>query len=133
MGSKWMARALLCLLSSATFVCGQQISGTITGAVKDSQQASVANAKVTLTSPERGISREVRAGADGTFVLAQVQPGSYTVTVEAEGFKKFEQTDVRLYANDRVPLGDIILSVGALSDTVTGRLPARPTVELLPN
>lgn len=119
MGSKWMARTLLGILFSASLVCAQQISGTITGVVKDSQQASVANAKVTLTSSERGISREVRAGADGSFVLAQVQPGTYTVTVEAEGFKKFERTDVRLYANDRVPLGDIVLSVGELSDTVT--------------
>ena len=58
-------------------------------------------------------------GADGSFVFTQLQPGSYTIAVEATGFKKFEQKDVRVFANDRVGLGDIVLSVGALNETVT--------------
>ena len=74
------------VLFSASFLCGQQISGTITGAVKDSQQAAVPNAKITLNNAERGTMREGATAPDGSFVFAQVQPGSYNMTVEATGF-----------------------------------------------
>ncbi len=111
--------AFACFLSCAGCVVAQQISGTIAGAVKDSQQAVIAGARVVLTNPQQSFSREVNTGTDGTFVFTLVQPGSYTVTVEAPGFKKFEQKDVKLFANDRVALGDIMLSVGAQTETVT--------------
>lgn len=107
------------LLFTTSFFYGQQISGTITGVVKDSQQASVANAKISATNQEQGTIREGLTGADGSFVFTQLQPGAYTVAVEAQGFKKFEQRDVRIYANDRIALPDIVLSVGALNETVT--------------
>ena len=83
--------------------------------VKDSQQAFVGNAKVTLKNPQQGTTREVTTATDGAFVIAQVQPGNYELAVEAPGFKKFEQKDVRVSANDRVSVGDIVLTVGALS------------------
>ena len=111
-----VAAALLC---SAHRAPAQQISGSITGVVKDSQQAAVSNAKITLNSREQGTNRDGVTSADGSFVFTQVQPGTYTLTVEATGFKKFEQTEIKVFANDRVGLGDIILSVGALSETVT--------------
>ncbi len=107
------------LLFCVNFAFGQQISGSITGVVRDSQQAAVANAKVSLNSKEQGTSREGVTAPDGSFVFAQVQPGTYLLTVEAPGFKKFEQTDIKVFANDRVSAGDITLSVGALSETVT--------------
>lgn len=102
-----------------TLAHGQQISGTITGVVKDSQQAVVASAKVTLADQARGSSRTVDTGGDGVFVFTQLQPGTYTVSVEASGFKKFEQKDVKVFASDRVTLGDLVLAVGALTETVT--------------
>src|SRR3954454_9887185 len=107
------------LLCSASLLCAQQISGTVTGVVKDSQQAAVANAKISVKNQDQGTTRDGLTGTDGSFVFTQLQPGGYTISVEATGFKKFEQKDVRVFANDRVGLGDIVLSVGALSETVT--------------
>ena len=98
---------------------GQQISGSIIGSVRDSQQAAIASAKVTLTNPQQGTSREAETAVDGAFVFTQVQPGTYQVTVEAAGFKKFTQRDVTLFASDRVNLGNITLEVGLLSESVT--------------
>lgn len=117
--SKALTRLSIGILFGAATIVAQQISGSITGVVKDSQQSAIANAKITLVNPQQGTAREVSSGTDGSFVFAQVQPGAYTLTVEAAGFKKFEQTDVKVFANDRVPLGDIVLAVGALSETVT--------------
>jgi hypothetical protein len=97
----------------------QQISGSITGVVKDSQQASIANAKITVHNAEQGITRTAATATDGAFVFTQVQPGTYTLAVESAGFKKFEQKDIKLFANDRLSLGDIVLSVGGVNETVT--------------
>ncbi len=110
---------LSCVLLGATVAAAQQISGSIIGSVKDSQQAAIANAKVTLSNLQQGTAREIQSGMDGTFVFTQVQPGSYKVTVESPGFKKFEQTDVKVFANDRLALGDIVLAVGGLNEVVT--------------
>src|SRR5260370_23379799 len=114
-----IARTLMCILFCATAVVAQQISGSIIGVVKDSQMASIVGAKVTLSDQAQGTSREATTATDGSFVFTLVQPGSYNVTVESPGFKKFEQKDIKVFANDRVTLGDITLSVGALSDTIT--------------
>ena len=70
-------RALTATLLCASFVAAQQISGSITGVVKDSQQAAVVNAKVVLTSVEQGTTREGSTGSDGSFVFTQIQPAIY--------------------------------------------------------
>jgi hypothetical protein len=110
---------MICILFCATAIVAQQISGSLTGVVKDSLQGSVANAKVTLNNRQQGTTREATTALDGGFVFTQLQPGTYNVSVEAAGFKKFEQKDVSVFANDRASLGDIVLTVGALTDTVT--------------
>jgi hypothetical protein len=106
------------LLFCSAAVWAQQISGSISGTVRDSQQGSVSNAKVTLTDQAQGSTRDANTGVDGSFVFTPVQPGSYTLTVEAPGFKKFEQKDVKVFANDRVSVGDVVLTVGAVTETV---------------
>lgn len=115
-----LARLIFCLaVVWAMAAVGQQISGTIFGSVRDSQQGAIANAKLTLSSPEQGTSREAQTSADGSFVFAQVQPGTYNLTVESAGFKKFLQKDIKLFASDRIALGNITLEVGAVSESVT--------------
>ncbi len=108
---------VLILAAGAAF--GQQVSGSITGVVKDRQGAVVPNAKITVIDQSRGVSREVTTGQDGTFFVGPLQPASYTVTVEASGFKKYEHREVRLFANDRMGLGDLVLEVGQLTETIT--------------
>lgn len=74
----------------------QQISGSITGGVKDEQGAVIAGAKVTLVNVTQAGVREVTTGADGRFVFTPLQPATYTVTVEAQGFKKYEITEIKM-------------------------------------
>lgn len=117
----WSPRLLLVsvFLCFAASLAAQQISGSIIGTVRDSQQAVIAGAKVTLTNQATGSSRETITGSDGSFVFTNAQPSSYTIAVEAPGFKKFEQKDVKLFANDRLNIGDVILAVGAVNETIT--------------
>ncbi len=109
---------LLCCVS--TLAWAQQTSGSVSGVVKDNQGAVVPNAKVVLINQAQGtVTRELTSGADGNFVITSLLPATYTVTVEATGFKKFERKDIRLFANDRIAVGDITLEVGALTETIT--------------
>src|ERR1022692_4835198 len=111
MSKGYFVRTLGCLLLCATGGFAQQISGALTGGGKDSPQAGVIKAKITLTNAQQGTTRDATTGTDGAFVIAQVQPGTYNLTVEAPGFRKVEQKDVQVFANDRVSVGDIVLTV----------------------
>lgn len=107
---------LLFMLAAAAFA--QTTSGSISGTVVDPQAATVADAKVTVASTDRGVTFNAQTDATGRFVFPQVPPGVYNVTIEMSGFKKLERTGVTLVANDRLVLGVLTLDVGALTETV---------------
>ncbi len=97
----------------------QQTSATLAGVVKDRQDARIPGAKIVLINQAQGaIVREMTTEADGSFRIFPLNPATYTLTVEAAGFKKFEQRDIKLFANDRIALDNIILEVGAVTETV---------------
>ena len=83
---------LTCLLMF--FVAGalyaQSISSTITGAVVDPQGSVIANAKITADNVSKDVVLTANTDAQGRFVLAQIEPGTYNITIEAHGFKKFK-------------------------------------------
>lgn len=97
----------------------QQVSGSISGSVRDSQQAAIVSAKVVLINRAQGDTREMLTNAEGRFVFTPVQPAVYDLVIEAPGFKKYEQREIKVFANDRIALPDVILDVGAVTETVT--------------
>ena len=119
-------RSLMMALIAAAIACltcapllAQVTSGTIFGTVKDSTGAMVQDASVTIANPANGITRTVTTGGDGSFVAPNLLPGTYTVTVEAKGFKKLETTGIVLSAADKLSAGDFVLTVGTATDEVT--------------
>jgi len=111
----------ICILMMMTMSAwGQQTSATLTGTVKDAQGAVIPGATVTLINQAQGaVVRKLTTEADGSFVITPLQPGSYTINIEANGFKKYEQKDIRLFANDRTALPNLVLEIGAVTETVT--------------
>ncbi|MBS1794718.1 MAG: TonB-dependent receptor [Acidobacteria bacterium] len=97
---------------------GQTTSGSISGNVVDQQGASVPNATIKITEEGKNYSLTATTDEDGRFVFAIVPPGTYTLTIEAAGFKKHEGKGVSLVANDKLALGVISLEVGAPSEVV---------------
>src|SRR5436190_364528 len=102
----------------ALSVFGQN-TGTISGTVTDSNGGLIAGASVTLISDQIGSSRSAVSNTEGRFTFTTVQPGTYTVKIENQGFQTLQRTNTVLSANENLTLGDIALTAGNVSETVT--------------
>jgi hypothetical protein len=110
--------ALAVAVFLATMVFAQS-SGSITGTVKDSSGAAVPGATVTIANPAQAVSRTTTTNAEGVFVAPQLPPGTYSITVELRGFKKAEKSQVILTTGSKINVGELILVVGDVTETVT--------------
>ena len=91
--------AFLAALLSVVFIPAgllAQDTASLTGTVKDPSGASVANAQVTVSSPDSGINRVTTTNSDGEYSVAALPPGSYNVIIVGSGFKKYEAKGVIL-------------------------------------
>ncbi len=106
---------LLLLFSSIVF--GQRDLGTITGTVTDPQGAAVPNAKVTIVNDATNVSYDTVTTDTGSYTRPALNPGTYTVSVDAPGFQKTQQKGIVVLPGQPVGV-DIALSVGSSSLTV---------------
>src|SRR5579871_6060672 len=83
----------------------QSITGSLNGRVVDQQGSAVPNARVTATEPTKKLTVATNSTVAGDFSIAGLEPGSYTVSVEAQGFKKLTRPGVALDASDKIALG----------------------------
>jgi len=104
----------LCFLSTATAQYNAAIQGTVT----DTSGAVVPGATVTATNQQTGIASKTVSGDAGTYRIPGLIPGNYTVTAEANSFKKLEQKDVIVEA-ERVRGLELKLQPGAVEQNVT--------------
>ena len=109
-------RVLGCLLLAVS-AYAQRDLGTITGTVTDPQGGAIANAKVTITEDSTGQTYEVTTGDSGDYVRPLLKPGTYTITVEAAGFRRVAQKNVVIAGGDRVGV-PITLQVGDVTQSV---------------
>ncbi len=107
---------LLLLLSFTT--SAQVTTADLVGTIKDNSGAVVSGAKVTLTNVATNVTRSLVTDGSGNYVFTGLQPGGYTLTAEAQGFRKVERTGLELQVNQRAQV-DVDLQVGAVGDTVT--------------
>ena len=82
----------VCLLVPFLTANAQSNYAVVRGSVLDPQHRPIAGARVHLTSDETGAEREVVANANGLYEIAGLQPGSYELIVESNGFQQARQT-----------------------------------------
>ena len=105
---------------TATGAYGQISSGTIQGAVIDPSGQAIADAAVELVNDGTGVSeRSGSSDSNGNFIFSTVNPGTYTVRVQKQGFQKLERKGNSLSAGNRLALGDLQMTVGAVTETVS--------------
>src|SRR3989442_1514847 len=112
--------------TSALF--GQVDRGSIVGTVSDPSAANVQGAKVTVRNLATDQSVEVTTDTAGAYAANLLRPGTYSVTVERQGFKKAVNSSVEVGVNQVVRL-DLNLQVGATTEVmeVTGAAPLLQT------
>ena len=83
---------------AAPLAQGQTLASTasFSGTVSDSSGARIANANVVLSSLEKGVTRTFKTDSEGNFSFALLPAATYTLVVEAPGFKTLKQTGIAL-------------------------------------
>src|ERR1700692_561105 len=117
-----MKRLQFCLAVFAVFFLAigafaQVQNGQFEGTITDPSGASIANAKVTVSSGSTGLNLSATTNASGNYVVKEVPPGTYKVEVEAPGFKKIENNGVTANAGT-ISRVDLKLQLGKASETV---------------
>src|SRR5215467_14504673 len=116
-----LALCVVCALLVFFFapkVRGQAAYGTIIGTVTDSTGAAVADAKVTVTDMEKGVSQDITTNSTGYYTANNLIPGNYKVSVEAKGFKAYVQQNLPVIVGSSTTL-NVTLQVGAVGETIT--------------
>jgi hypothetical protein len=110
-----VALAVLCFCLPAF---SQLNLGRMLGTVRDETGGAMANAKVTVTDQERGVSRVLTTDEAGAYAAPTLTPGLYTVRVEAMGFNTTERTGVLVQVGSDTRV-DMVMKPGAQTQTVT--------------
>ena len=77
---------VVCLLPARALAQGETTSAVV-GQVRDTTDAVVPGATVTIINPETGLRRNARTDDAGRFAFPQLKPGTYSVRAEAKGFE----------------------------------------------
>ena len=96
----------------------QEFRGTISGAVADASGAVVPGAAVTVREVATGTTNKTTSDSDGQYVVPFLLPGSYSITVVANGFQQTVRNGITLQSQEH-PIVNLTLQVGGSDQTVT--------------
>jgi hypothetical protein len=108
------------LFAQATF-------GGLTGTVTDSSSAVIPHIAITVTNQDTGITKTAETNDHGDYEVTHLNAGTYSVSAEAPGFRKFEHRDILLMALQTVRI-DLKLEVGTVGSEITVQTGA-PVIE----
>src|SRR5262245_7190118 len=117
MMSGFRAIALVLGLLAALPSFAQTPTATLTGTVRDSTGAILPAVTVTATNSEKNASQTLVSNDAGSYVFPALLPGTYSISADLPGFKKFLRDGITLQVNQTVRI-DIELAIGGVSETV---------------
>ena len=116
---KFTKLLLVALVILVTQVAAQaQTTGSLKGTIADQNKAVVAGATVTLMSNVAGAERSAVTDSNGAFDFQALLPGTYTISVEAAGFKKAIAREIVISLNLTSQV-NIALEIGLAGESVT--------------
>ncbi|WP_158615561.1 TonB-dependent receptor [Acidipila sp. EB88] len=98
-------------------VLAQSTVGNITGRIVAQDGTLVQDAQVTVINEGTHATRSLHSNADGNYGASELNPGTYTVLVEAPGYASFKNLDVVLASQQTVRI-DVTLKVGQVDASV---------------
>jgi hypothetical protein len=108
----------LAIFMAQLAIQAQTTTGSVSGTITDPSNAVVPAATVTLVNTATGAERSAVTSSEGTFSFQTLQPGTYTISVEAKGFRKAVARDI-VVSVASVAQVTIPLEVGLAGETVT--------------
>lgn len=120
-----IAQAVLILATNAQ---AQVNTSTIAGLVSDESGSIVPNAKVVASIASIGLQREVTSSSSGEFVVTQIPPGNWKLTVRATGFQTAVVENIVLTIAERAVV-NVSLKLGAVTEQVTVSAAVTPLLE----
>jgi len=107
------------VLGLCSVAMSQTVTTRVSGTVKDTAGATVPGAKIILTDTSTKDQKTATTSDEGTFSIADVRPGTYTVTVEGTGFKKLQVNNIEAHVDIPVVLSGLVLEAGGVAETVS--------------
>lgn len=120
-----LRRALIASVLLTASLIAQDPRGAITGRVLDPSGSSIPKARVRAINDATRVAAGTLANDSANFAIPFLNPGSYTVTAEAPGFKTFSRSGIQVRIGDTVAL-DIALEIGTATEIVDVRSEAPP-------
>ncbi|HYO81537.1 MAG TPA: carboxypeptidase-like regulatory domain-containing protein, partial [Bryobacteraceae bacterium] len=111
-------RLMLLGVVVASCCAAQSVTGALGGSILDTSDAAIVGASVRLTSVATGAERTTVTADTGRFYFGSLQPGEYTLTIEAQGFRRVSRTQINVSAAETVSIGDIRLELGQVAESV---------------
>jgi hypothetical protein len=116
-----MRRNLLWFLLASFFLTSEGAAQTGTtslrGTVADKTGGVVQGARVTLSNSVRAVERTSTTSASGAYEFLSIPPGTYSLTVEMTGFRKYHQSSLQLLVDSPATV-NMTLEVGATTETI---------------
>ncbi len=102
---------------SVTKTNAQAVQSELSGIVKDESGFALSGAKILISEIHTNQSYSIKTTSSGNFNISNLKPGTYTITVEVPGFKKFVQTGVQILTGERVNI-NALLSTGDINEVI---------------
>ena len=111
--------ALLSLALAATATAQSQgANGSIEGTILDASGGVLPGVTVTVTNVDTGTERSVVSNEHGLYRAPLLPLGTYRIVAELQGFKKFEQSGIKLSVGQTAVV-NITMGVGTVNETIT--------------
>ncbi|MCX7603983.1 MAG: carboxypeptidase regulatory-like domain-containing protein, partial [Bryobacteraceae bacterium] len=116
------------LFAAPALLRAQSPLGSITGLALDPSGAPVPEARVALENTATGVRQEARTNAAGLYVFPNLTPGTYRLSAEAQGFRRFEAAGIEVAAY-RTVRQDVRFELASTATEVTVSAAASPVVQ----
>jgi len=117
MNTRLMRYVLLLAIVTLPLALFAQVTGQITGTVRDNTGAVVSGAKVTIHDTAKGVDRTTTSNSDGEYLVSGLPVGTYDVSVAAPGFKTYNAKALKLDIGQKARV-DVEMAVGAVNTEV---------------
>jgi hypothetical protein len=115
---------LIVLLAAGRWEVNAQQMVSISGRITDPDGLALPGATITATEQNTGFTRNVTSAATGAYTIPNLEPGTYTITVEMPSFAPVKRSDLVMTAGSTVTL-EFKMQIGGLQEAVevTGQAP----------